>query len=172
MRGIPTSASLLRSAQTKWSGLALLLASYAFPPLQVPMSQVAAKLAAGLAKQGCRVDVVAAGPFDARFGFDASLLPYVRRNTASIRYVFPSAWEQVRARARNYVDQETASMHMQFLEGTMSRTIESLLGNNYAAVLTLSPFHSINPVMVGLKKRYPDSSLDCPFQRPVEQESP
>jgi hypothetical protein len=130
------------------------------------MSQVAAKLAAGLTKQGCRVDVVAAGPFDARFGFDASLLPYVRRNTASIRYIFPSAWESIKARARNYVDQETASIYMHLLEGTMSRTIERLLGNNYTAVLTLSPFHSINPVMVGLKRRYPNLRWIAHFSDP------
>ena len=162
---MPESAAS-RPRRTKWGGSRILLASYAFPPLQVPMSQVAAKLAAGLSKQGCQVDVITAGPFDVRFGFDPSLLPYVHRNTASIRYVFPSAWASIKARARSYFDEEPASMHMSFLHKKMSRAIEGLLNNNYAAVLTLSPFHSINPVMAALKKRYPNVRWIAHFSDP------
>ena len=44
---------------------------------------------------------------------------------------------------------------MHLLEEDMLQEIEELLGNNYTAVLTLSPFHSVNPVMVRLKKRFP-----------------
>ena len=106
MPAMQTTGSASCPAQTKWGSCRILLVSYAFPPLQVPMSQVAAKLAAGLAKQGCRVDIIAGAPFDARFGFDPSLLPYARRNTASIRYIRPSRWAQVRARFRNRLEEE------------------------------------------------------------------
>jgi hypothetical protein len=48
----------------------------------------------------------------------------------------------------------------------MSRTIENLLDNNYAAIVTLSPFHSINPVMIRLKKRYPGLRWIAHFSDP------
>ena len=164
MPGLANTAPASCLAQARWDGSRILLVSYAFPPLQVPMSQVAAKLAAGFTKQGCRVDVIAGGPFDARLGFDPSLLPYVRRNTASIRYIQPSRWEQIRARVRNRIDQEVDAMHL--LEEDMSEAIEDALGDRYAAVLTLSPFHTVNPVMVRVKQRHPDICWIAHFSDP------
>lgn len=164
MPGMLTSASVSCPAQVKRSGSRILLVSYAFPPLQVPMSQVAAKLAAGLTKLGCRVDVIAGGVFDARFGFDPSLLPYVRRNTASIRYVAPSRWERISARFRRFIYKELDPMHL--LDEDMSGVIEGMLDNNYTAVLTLSPFHSVNPVMVRLKTRHPGLRWIAHFSDP------
>jgi hypothetical protein len=164
MPSVSNNALASNPPKTRWGGLRILLISYAFPPLQVPMSQVAAKLVAGLTKQGCRVDVVAGGPFDARFGFDPSLLPYVRRNSASIRYVLPSRWKKTSARITTQITGEVDPMHL--LEEDALEAIEGLLGNNYAALFTLSPFHSINPVLVRLKTRYPDLRWIAQFSDP------
>lgn len=164
MSVMTANASASYSVRTRFGAPDILLVSYAFPPLQVPMSQVAAKLAAGFTKQGCRVDVIAGAPFDPRLGFDPSLLPYVRRSTASIRYVQPSSWEQITAQVRNRVYGEVDPMHL--LEQNMLEAIEARLDNNYAAVLTLSPFHTVNPVMVRLKKRRPDIRWIAQFSDP------
>jgi hypothetical protein len=128
------------------------------------MSQVAAKLAAGLSKQGCRVDVIAGGPFDPRLGFDPSLLPYADRNTKKVRYLQPSRLTQIKAQLRNRISGEVDPMHL--LEQQMFKAIEGALNNNYAAVVTLSPFHTVNPIMVRLKKCHPDVRWIAQFSDP------
>jgi hypothetical protein len=128
------------------------------------MSQVAAKLAVGFTKQGCLVDVIAGAPFDPRLGFDPSLLPYVRRNTASIYYLQPSRLKWTTVHLLNRFFGEVDPMHL--LERNMLEAIEERLSNNYAAVLTLSPFHSVNPVMVRVKKQRPDIQWIAQFSDP------
>jgi hypothetical protein len=55
---------------------------------------------------------------------------------------------------------------MHLLAEETVRQIEELLSNNYAAILTLSPFHSVNPVMTRLKKRYPTLPWIAHFSDP------
>src|ERR1700674_2473892 len=140
----------------------ILLLSYAFPPIQVPMAPVATKLAVGLAKLGCHVHVVCGPPLEPRL--DASLLPYARQNAASIRQISFNGWKRILSRLQERVGVHKDEMH--FLRGHMTDIVQKLLVNNYTAVLTLSPFHSINLIMTSLKKRHPNIRWIAQFSDP------
>src|SRR4051794_10171483 len=75
----------------------VLVVSYAFPPLHVPMSPVVAKVAVGITRNGYGVDVLCAAPFDNRLGSDLSLVSYVQSAT-SVHRLAPSPLHRLKNR--------------------------------------------------------------------------
>jgi glycosyltransferase involved in cell wall biosynthesis len=131
----------------------LLLFSYAFPPMAVPMASYVAKMMVGCCEQGYAVDAVSAEMFHAQIGRDESLEPYVMSHVNTMMRLRPSgpvAW--LRQRSRRW---STTPDPMQMLAGSARRLLEAMPLEEYAAVVTFSPFHAVNPVMVAIKQRRP-----------------
>jgi len=67
----------------------LLVVSYAFPPLQVPVSPCVAKVVSGLKKIGYSIDVVCADSFLPYLSHDNSLLPYIAESCSKVVRLTP-----------------------------------------------------------------------------------
>lgn len=135
---------------------AVLLVAYAFPPIQVQMSPVVARLAAGLHALGFAVDVIAADPAAASAPLprDDGLLDYVEANCRRIQRIgsAPGWWRRLLQRIgplRDFPD-AMGGLHRAMFAAVMAAGPE-----NYRAVLSISPFHTVNPVMVRVKRRWP-----------------
>jgi glycosyltransferase involved in cell wall biosynthesis len=143
----------------------VLVVSYAFPPMQTQMTPIVAKPMAGLAARGFVVDVVCAEPFSGYLGRDNCLLPYVKAHFGEIFRLRPpnSLFEKVRIRLP--VISTTPDL-MAILQGAAYRLLMSLDLEQYRAVITWSPFHSINPVLVKVKKARPNVRWIAQFSDP------
>ncbi len=128
----------------------ILVFSYAFPPMQVQMTPVVARMVAALKFQNFAVDVLAAENFLPFIPSDNSLVPYVKTYSDNIHYISPSN-RKWRNRDLNWF---TADI-MTILENSAYNNIMSLNLEDYEAVITFSPFHSINKVMLRVKKNRP-----------------
>ena len=143
----------------------LLLFSYAFPPMQVQMAPVVARSMAGLAQLGYQTDVVAAEAFGPHLPQDSSLLPYVAEHFRSIHRLLPD--ERFITRRWRY-SQAWAStpdlmglLHRQAFEHLMDLDLR-----RYRAVMTWSPFHTVNTVMARVKAQRPDVKWIAQFSDP------
>jgi len=130
----------------------VLVFGYAFPPMQVQMSPVAARAVAGLRQQGFAVDVLAGENFLPFIPSDSSLMPYVQRHSEKVHYI----------QRENKVNVWLDHYDIWFKPDVMAdlghnayKYIMSLDLKDYAAIITFSPFHSINSVMVRVKKSRP-----------------
>jgi hypothetical protein len=132
----------------------VLAVGYAFPPLQSQMTPVAARLTAGLHKLGFDVDVICADPANQRLPLDESLLDYVDTHCRSIRRIRQGTkpLEQLHQRIVRTLSFPDA---MAALHRATFGAIMSLELSVYEAVITWSPFHTINPVMVQVMRRRP-----------------
>lgn len=135
---------------------AVLLVAYAFPPIQVQMSPVVARLAAGLDALGLAVDVITADPeaASAPLPRDDGLVDYVAAHCRSIQRVgaAPGWWRRPLQRVPDLRDFPDA---MGGLHRAMFAAVMAAGPENYRAVLSVSPFHTVNPVMVRVKRRRP-----------------
>ncbi|NJD24019.1 MAG: glycosyltransferase family 4 protein [Betaproteobacteria bacterium] len=143
----------------------LLVVSYAFPPMQTQMSPTVAKPMAGLAALGWKIDVVCANPFSGYLGRDDSLLPYVKTHFGQVFRLQPpnSLFEKIRVRLPVIA---TTPDLMAILQGAAYRLLMSLDLDQYRSVITWSPFHSINPVLVKVKERHPNLRWIAQFSDP------
>jgi len=129
----------------------ILLFSYAFPPMHVQMTPAVFKPMAAIARQGYAVDVVCADSFCRELPLDDSLLPQAERLFSSITRLSPrggiSGWLQQKSRVWSRVPDLMTVLHRSAYEHLMDSNLD-----RYDGVMTWSPFHSINPVMVRVKK--------------------
>jgi glycosyltransferase involved in cell wall biosynthesis len=130
----------------------ILLFSYAFPPMQVQMAPTVFKPMAAIARLGYEVDVLCADSFCKELPTDTSLLPYVDEVFSRVFRISPSkglirdlqSWSRVFARVPDL---------MTVLHDDAYKYLMSMDLTQYDGVITWSPFHSINPVMVRVKKQ-------------------
>lgn len=129
----------------------ILLFSYAFPPMHVQMTPAVFKPMAAIARQGYAVDVVCADSFCRELPLDDSLLPQAERLFSSITRLNPPGgvrgWLQRKSRFWSRVPDLMTVLHHSAYEHLMDRDLD-----RYDGVMTWSPFHSINSVMVRVKK--------------------
>jgi hypothetical protein len=139
---------------------AVLLVAYAFPPIQVQMSPVVARLAAGLHALGFAVDVITADPAAASAPLprDDGLVDYVAAHCRRIQRVgtAPAWWRRLLRRPLRYIaalrdfPDAMGGLHRAMFAAVMAAGPE-----HYRAVISVSPFHTVNPVMVRVKRHRP-----------------
>lgn len=143
----------------------LLLFSYAFPPIQVQMTPAVVKPMAALARSGYEVDVLCAAPFLPYYPRDASLVPYAERHFSNFTTLYPPEDLLGRLRRRSkvlsVVPDPMIVLHRQAFNTLMRMDL-----GKYEAIITWSPFHSINPVMVKLKRHHPSVQWLAQFSDP------
>jgi glycosyltransferase involved in cell wall biosynthesis len=129
----------------------VLLFSYAFPPTQVQMTPAVVKAMAAFSRHGYEVDVLCAAPFSPFFRRDESLIPYAERHFRKVTRLGPSKGLVSKLRQRSHL-LSLFPDPMTILQGPAFDMLMSMDLKQYAAIVTWSPFHSINPVMVRLKR--------------------
>ncbi len=132
----------------------LLLFSYAFPPMQTQMTPAVVKPMAALSRCGYEVDVLCAASFSKYLSDDESLLPYVDRYFRNVTRLQPRDGLLRKLRFRSRLLSTTPDL-MSVLQHEAFSTLMGMDLNQYQTIMTWSPFHSINPVMVKLKKNRP-----------------
>ena len=145
----------------------VLVLAYAFPPLQIPMAPVVARIIAGLHQLGVVVDVICPHPDASSFTFprDESLCEYVDSHCRSIqRLWFDSALLRVFTQHRPFMRHFPDCMAG--IQDVAFRAVMAAEPDSYSAVLTISPFHSVNPVMVRVKKARPHTRWIAHFGDP------
>lgn len=129
----------------------VLLFSYAFPPMQVQMTPAVFKPMAAIARLGYAVDVVCADSFCPHLPLDNSLVTYAENTFSNIFRLNPPGGLvgklQRRSKILSNVPDLMTVLHRPAFEHLMDLDLDQ-----YDAVMTWSPFHSINPVMVKVKK--------------------
>jgi glycosyltransferase involved in cell wall biosynthesis len=133
----------------------VLVVGYAFPPIHVQMSPVMARLVAGLHEQGFAVDVICADPAVWPLPRDAKLLEYVTGHCRRVQRLRPSRsvlrYLVYRLRRLRDLPDCMAQLHDSAVAAVLAADPMS-----YAGVITVSPCHSVNPVMVQVKRRFPN----------------
>lgn len=124
----------------------ILLFSYAFPPMQVQMTPAVCKPMAAMVKLGYEVDVVCADSFSPHLATEDSLLPYVNKHFVNIHRLKPDFGQ--RQNILSHVPDLMAPLHRAAFRHLMDIDL-----SEYKGVMTWSPFHSINSVMVRVKKQ-------------------
>lgn len=135
----------------------VLVLAYAVPPMHVPMSPVAARLIAGLHQSGFGVDVISATAEASSFSLplDDSLCDYLKSHCRSlVRLQSGSSLQRLFTHYRPFLRHFPDVMAG--LQGIAFRVVMAAKPDSYSAVLTVSPFHSVNPVMVRVKKACPE----------------
>lgn len=160
--GMPSS----RPADNLVGERRVLLLSYAFPPVQVPMTPAVVKPMAGLRSHGYAVDVFTAEPFSWLLSTDDSLLSYAEKNFDSIHRVAPPLrlLDGIRHRWEFLSNEFPDLMHC--LNENVLKALMEMDLNQYRAIITWSPFHSVNPVMVRLKKHHSEIPWIAQFSDP------
>lgn len=143
----------------------VLLFSYAFPPIQVQMSPAVVKPMAAFARYGFHVDVLCAEPFSVFLRSDHSLLSYVKEHFDTVTRLSPSEGLISKLRRYSRILSLVPDL-MTVLQKTAFETLMDMDLERYEAVVTWSPFHSINPVMVRLKKCRPRVRWVAQFSDP------
>jgi len=143
----------------------LLLFSYAFPPMQVQMTPAVLKGMAGLSRLGYKVDVLCADSFSPFLPQDNSLLSYASEHFGEIFRVRPKLGILGRLRQKSAALARIPDL-MAVLHRPAFETLMSLPIPRYRAVITWSPFHSVNPVMVRAKRARPEMRWIAQFSDP------
>lgn len=129
----------------------ILLFSYAFPPMQVQMTAAVYKPMAAIARSGFAVDVVCADSFCKELPLDDSLLPFAENTFSTITRLTPSRGLVSRLRLSSRVFSRVPDL-MTVLQESAYESLMDLDLSQYDAVMTWSPFHSINAVMERVKR--------------------
>jgi hypothetical protein len=143
----------------------VLLFSYAFPPMQTQMTPAVVKPMAGLVRQGYQVDVLSAEPFSRYLGRDESLMPYVEKHFKNVIRLQPPSSLIGKLRLRSRLWSTTPDL-MDILHRSAFDALMDLDLTRYQAVMTWSPFHSINPVVARLKRHRPGIRWIAQFSDP------
>ncbi|MBY0579458.1 MAG: hypothetical protein K2P57_10480 [Burkholderiales bacterium] len=129
----------------------ILLFSYAFPPMHVQMTAAVYKPMAAITRSGFAVDVVCADSFCKELPLDYSLLLFAENTFKDITRLRPSTTLASRLRASSRVFSRIPDL-MTVLSESAYETLMDMDLSKYDAIMTWSPFHSINAVMVRVKK--------------------
>lgn len=129
----------------------ILLFSYAFPPMQVQMAAAVFKPMAAIAKLGYEVDVLCADSFSPHLPLDNSLLPLAEKTFSEITRLNPPTGLRGKLQRRSEILKRVPDL-MTVLHQPAYACLMDMDLSKYAAVMTWSPFHSINTVMVRVKK--------------------
>ncbi len=152
------------STQIKLKGRVLLL-SYAFPPMQVQMTAAVVKPMAALAKAGFKIDVLCADSFCKELPLDESLSDFCELSFESVQRLRPDmgVWSRFRSSSRIVprVPDLMGVLHHATLKALMRSDLDQ-----YDAVMTWSPFHSVNAVMTQLKRLRPQTRWIAQFSDP------
>jgi glycosyltransferase involved in cell wall biosynthesis len=143
----------------------VLVVSYAFPPVKAQMAPIVAKPMAGLARLGYHVDVVCAEPFSRYLDREECLLPYVQSHFSNVHRLPAPRNLLSRLRTRLPFIATTPDL-MVVMRDAMYRYLMDLDLHRYDAVITWSPFHSINTVMVEVKRHRPQVRWIAQFSDP------
>ncbi|MGE8637356.1 MAG: hypothetical protein ACN6PR_01855 [Achromobacter sp.] len=143
----------------------ILLFSYAFPPMQVQMTAAVYKPMAAIARSGYDVDVLCADSFCPELPLDASLLPHAERTFGKIDRLRPAGGFVSRLRSASRVFDRVPDL-MTVLRESAYRKLMDMDLSQYDAVMTWSPFHSINAVMTRVKKARPNVKWLAQFSDP------
>ncbi|MCG2591235.1 hypothetical protein LZ009_00390 [Ramlibacter sp. XY19] len=118
--------------------------------MQVQMTPAVFKPMAALARLGYSVDVVCAGSFCRELPLDHGLVPFAERTFGDIKRLEPPlgwrGWAQARFKGLARVPDLMTVLHQPAYEELMGRDL-----TRYEAVMTWSPFHSVNSVMAKVK---------------------
>lgn len=129
----------------------ILLFSYAFPPMQVQMTAAVYKPMAAIARSAFEVDVVCADSFCDELPLDHSLVPFAEKTFGSITRLRPSTSLISRLRSSSRIFSRVPDL-MTVLHEASYETLMDMDLTKYDAVITWSPFHSINAVMAKVKQ--------------------
>jgi len=143
----------------------VLVVGYAFPPIHVQMSPVMARLVAGLHRLGYAVDVICADPGVWYLPRENSLVDYVTAHCRRVQRLVPSR-SLGRALAHRVRRLRDLPDCMEQLQDSAVAAVLAAGPSSYAGVITVSPFHSVNPVMVRVKRDYPDLTWIAHFCDP------
>lgn len=143
----------------------LLLFSYAFPPIQTQMTPAVVKPMAALVRYGYEVDVLCAAPFSKYYSNDECLLPIVKKHFPKITRLQPRDGFLEKLRLRSKI-LSTRPDIMSILQHEAFGTLMDMDLTQYQVIMTWSPAHSINPVMVRLKKNRRETRWLAQFSDP------
>lgn len=143
----------------------ILLFSYAFPPMQVQMTAAVYKPMAAIARSGYDVDVLCADSFCAELPLDQSLVPFAEKTFGKIERLRPAEGFISRLRTSSRVFDRVPDL-MTVLRESAYRKLMDMDLSQYDAVMTWSPFHSINAVMTRIKKARPNVKWLAQFSDP------
>lgn len=129
----------------------VLLFSYAFPPMQVQMTAVVFKPMAAISRKGFGVDVLCADSFSPHLPLDDSLLPYANKTFPNVFRLNPSSGLSGKLQGHSKILSRVPDL-MTVLHWPAYELLMDMDLSQYDAVMTWSPFHSVNPVMVRVKK--------------------
>ena len=140
-----------RSSRGGASNGRILLFTYAFPPMQVQMTAAVYKPMAAIARSGFAVDVVCADSFCRELPLDYSLIPFAEKTFRTITRLLPSTDLMSLLRTSSRVLSRVPDL-MTVLHESAYETLMDMDLDKYDAVMTWSPFHSINSVMARVKR--------------------
>lgn len=143
----------------------ILLFSYAFPPMQVQMTAAVYKPMAAIARSGYDVDVLCADSFCPELPLDQSLVPHAERTFNKIDRLRPAGGLISRLRSASRVLDRVPDLMTVLRESAYRKLMDADL-SQYDAVMTWSPFHSINAVMTRVKKARPQVKWLAQFSDP------
>ncbi|WP_447922498.1 hypothetical protein [Achromobacter aegrifaciens] len=142
----------------------ILLFSYAFPPMQVQMTAAVYKPMAAIVRSGYEVDVLCADSFCAELPLDHSLVPFAGKTFGKIERLRPDSGLLDRLRTTLRVGRVPDLMAG--LRESAYRKLMDMDLSRYDAVMTWSPFHSINAVMTRVKRARPAVKWLAQFSDP------
>lgn len=143
----------------------ILLFSYAFPPMQVQMTAAVYKPMAAISRSGYDVDVLCADSFCPELPLDQSLVPHAERTFKKIDRLRPASGLLSRLRSASRVLDRVPDLMTVLRESAYRKLMDADL-SQYDAVMTWSPFHSINAVMTRVKKARPQVKWLAQFSDP------
>lgn len=142
----------------------ILCFSYAFPPMKVPMSPAVFKGMSGFKSHGYEIDVLCAEDIGPYAAFDQSLIEYFDK-FANITYL--KMPRDIISRIKMHYPRLARIPDFAYI--LQKHALKALLTMDlarYEAIITWSPFHSVNYVMLKLKKRYPKIKWIAQFSDP------
>ena len=150
-----------------FAGRKILVFSYAFPPLAVAVSPCVVKNMAALARLGYTIDVICAEHVMPSIGKDDSLTTYTEKSFSKVIRIGNGfhdknvLYPRLANRLYGLMDPDIrSSFNRAAFEALVRMGIE-----NYT-VITFSPFHSVNPVMVNIKHKFPRVRWIAQFSDP------
>ena len=129
------------------------------------MTAVVYKTMAAIARSGFSVDVVCADSFCKALPLDYSLLPFAEDTFGTITRLRPSQSIVSRLLASSNIFRQIPDVMTTLQESAYETLMDMDLGK-YDAIMTWSPFHSINAVMVRVKKARPNVRWIAQFSDP------